>query len=130
MPATPVKVLLTANFERNLDEVERHLTAAENLDGFDRLLDLLSDHVIPTLERFPAIGRPISARRTGSAKVKAAGEQVARQVQRIVGAAEIREYILPDYLLLYAFAAAKVYLLAIRHHRQLSYDLHSRWIGA
>ena len=68
MRATTAKVLLTANFERNLDEVERYLNAAENLDAFDRLLDLLSDHVIPTLEKFPAIGRPISARRTSSAK--------------------------------------------------------------
>jgi hypothetical protein len=46
-----------------------------------------------------------------------------------VGAgAEIREYISGDYLILYAIRVSTVFLLAIRHHRQLSFDLRSHWL--
>ncbi|MDD2926184.1 MAG: type II toxin-antitoxin system RelE/ParE family toxin, partial [Rhodoferax sp.] len=50
-------VKLTANFERNLEEVEAFLLAADAPQAFDALLDELSDTVIPNLERFPRMGR-------------------------------------------------------------------------
>jgi hypothetical protein len=37
--------------------------------------------------------------------------------------AEIREYVMMDYLLLYALAGDVIYLLAIKHHKQLSFVL-------
>ena len=37
------------------------------------------------------------------------------------------EYILDHYLVLYAQIDANLYLLAIRHHRQLSFDFQSHW---
>ena len=40
---------------------------------------------------------------------------------------ELREYLLDDYMVLYAQFGALIYLLAIRHHRQLSFDFHSLW---
>ena len=40
----------------------------------------------------------------------------------------MREYVLKDYLLLYALIdGATVYLLSIRHHRQLSFDFEGHW---
>lgn len=50
-------VKITANFERNLDEIERFLTDAETTQFFDALLDELSNAVIPNIERFPKMGR-------------------------------------------------------------------------
>ena len=44
--------------------------------------------------------------------------------------AALREYILADYLLLYAQIGGIIYLLAIRHHRQLSFDFESHWGSA
>ncbi len=41
--------------------------------------------------------------------------------------AAIREYIADDYLLLYAVRDSGVFLLSIRHHRQLSFDLRTYW---
>jgi hypothetical protein len=47
----------------------------------------------------------------------------------------LREYLHGDYLLLYAVvdasaqAQAMVYLLSIRHHRQLSFDFARLWPG-
>jgi len=40
---------------------------------------------------------------------------------------EIREYVMSHYLLLYACSDTTIYLLAIRHRRQLSVDFQSLW---
>ena len=37
--------------------------------------------------------------------------------------AEIREYVMTDYLLLYALVGDVIYLLAIKHHKQQSFAL-------
>jgi len=39
----------------------------------------------------------------------------------------IREYVLKNYLLLYAPIDGAIYLLAIRHQRQLSFDFAGLW---
>ena len=39
----------------------------------------------------------------------------------------LREYVLKDYLLLYALIGGAIYLLAIRHQRQLSFDFEGHW---
>ncbi len=36
---------------------------------------------------------------------------------------------LRDYLMLYALIGTTVYLLAIKHHRQLSFDLGAHWLS-
>ena len=47
-------------------------------------------------------------------------------------ASALREYLHGDYLMLYTAmdATATVYLLSIRHHRQLSFDFARLWPGA
>lgn len=39
----------------------------------------------------------------------------------------IREYVLKHYLVLYAVIGGTIYLLAIRHQRQLSFDFDGHW---
>lgn len=39
----------------------------------------------------------------------------------------LREYILKDYLLLYMQIDTVIYLPAIRHHRQISFDFEAQW---
>src|SRR3989304_9760189 len=60
-PAARLTVRLTANFERNLADIERFLSEAEAPQAYDALLDELLDTVIPNLQRFPGIGRPFLA---------------------------------------------------------------------
>ena len=45
--AKKVSVKLTANFERNLGEIDRFLIDADAAQAFDGLLDELLDTVIP-----------------------------------------------------------------------------------
>ena len=53
-----VTIKLTANFERNLADIEQFLTEAEAPQAFDGLIDELLGTVLPNLERFPGLGLP------------------------------------------------------------------------
>jgi hypothetical protein len=54
-------------------------------------------------------------------------DRLTRQLKAIDKDGELREYVMAHYLLLYARTGGTVYLLSIRHQRQLSFDLASHW---
>lgn len=116
------RVKLTANFERNLEEIEAFLLQAEAPQAFDALLDELALSLIPNLERFPEMGRLFLKRAANSVEVVNGAERLSRQLQAINKKGELRECVMKDYLLLYARIADTIYLLSIRHQRQLSFD--------
>jgi hypothetical protein len=92
--------------------------------AFDDLLAELRATVIPNLRRFPRIGRRYLDHAPQSA------EALAQLAALPAGAADaLREYLHGDYLMLYAAVRtnATVYLLSIRHHRQLSFDFTRLW---
>ena len=123
-------VRLTANFERNLADIERFLTEAEAPQAYDTLLDQLLDTAIPNLDRFPGIGRPFVANAARSVETKNALEALREKLSALtLDPDALREYIFDHYLVLYAQIEANLYLLAIRHHRQLSFDFQSHWGG-
>jgi len=123
----PVGVRFTANFERNLAAIERFLLEAEDPQAFDALLDQLLETVIPNLERFPDIGRLFLERSARSVEVSNGIDSLQLKLAANGEGGELREYILADYLLLYARFDTTIYLLSIRHHRQLSIDFESLW---
>lgn len=125
------RVELTASFLERLDAIEAFLVEAEAGFAFDDLLAEIRSTVIPNLQRFPRIGRRYLANPPQSA------EALAQLAALPVGTPDaLREYLHGDYLLLYAVvdasarAKATVYLLSIRHHRQLSFDFAGLWPGA
>jgi plasmid stabilization system protein ParE len=121
-------VRLTANFERNLADIERFLTEAEAPRAYDVLLDELLETVIPNLERFPGIGRRFLANAAHSVETTNALEALRAKLLALTPDIEaLREYVLDDYLVLYARIDSNLYLLAIRHQRQLSFDFQSHW---
>ncbi len=93
-------VKFTANFERNLEEIERFLTEADAPQAIDGLLDALLETVIPSLERFPNIGCAFARRQVRS--VEAAHARGPRfQLSALTPDVDaIREYVLKHYLLL------------------------------
>jgi plasmid stabilization system protein ParE len=124
-------VRLTANFERNLADIESFLTEADAPQGYDALLDELLDTLIPNLERFPGMGRPFLAETAGSVETTNASATLRAKLLALTPDPEsLREYILADYLVLYAQIGGNLYLLAIRHQRQLSFDFESHWGAA
>jgi plasmid stabilization system protein ParE len=130
-PAVRRSVRLTANFERNLADIERFLDEADASRAYDALLDELLATVIPNLERFPDIGRPFLANAARSVETTNALEVLRAKLSGLAPDPEaLREYIFDHFLVLYAQVDANLYLLAIRHHRQVSFDFQSHWGGA
>jgi hypothetical protein len=121
----PSRVRITANFQQNLDSIRKFLVEQEAEAGFDSLIKRQFDDVIPNLERFPKMGRDFLARDPLSDEGRA-----KRHALKVKSGSntEIREYITDEYLLLYAVRDSVVFLLSIRHHRQLSFDLRAHWL--
>ena len=118
-----VSVKVTANFEANLEAVKTFLAESDAAFAFDALLDGLLDSVIPNLEQFPKLGRPFLSRPVHSVE---AHEKVQKLKIRI-GGGDLREYLTGGYMILYALIDQTVYLLSIKHHRQLSFDFARLW---
>ena len=116
-------VKLTANFERSLGGVQQFLEDAHAPQAFDALLDELLDTVVPNLERFPDMGRRFMSRPVRSVEVSNALTKLQKQLSAIAQNGEVREYVMTHYLVLYARIESSVYLLSIKHHKQLAFDL-------
>ena len=118
------RVELTASFLERLDAIEAFLTEANAAFAFDDLLAELRATVILNLARFPRIGRRYLDNPPQSAEALA---QLATLPEGSANA--LREYLHGDYVMLYAAVevTATVYLLSIRHHRQLSFDFARHW---
>lgn len=126
--ARTLVVKFTANFERNLEEIERFLNDAEAPQAYDGLLDELLETVIPNLERFPEMGRPFLARQPRSVEATNALSTLRKKLSALTPDQDaLREYVLKDFLLLYTAVGNVIYLLAIRHQRQLSFDFEAHW---
>lgn len=112
-------VKLTTSFLDRLEAVEDFLTQADAAFAFDGLLAELRTTVIPNLARFPRMGRRYRDKPLQSV------EALAALAALPAGATDaLREYLHGDYLVLYAAldSTGVVYLLSIRHHRQLTFD--------
>ena len=121
-------VKLTANFERNLADIELFLTEAGAVTAFDALLDKLLDTVIPNLERFPGMGRPFLNRAVGSVEATNALTALRAKLEALIAEPDsLREYVMNHYLVLYAQIQGTLHLLSIKHHRQLSFDFEAHW---
>lgn len=121
-------VKFSANFERNLDEIERFLAEAGAAQAFAGLLDELLETVIPNLQRFPRIGHAFLSREARSIEASDARSALAARLAALAPAADaLREYVMQDYLVLYVTICEVIYLLAIRHQRQLSFDFDGQW---
>ncbi len=54
---------------------------------------------------------------------------LVKRLERMMGRSEeLREYIVDEYLLLYFVQPKRIVFLAIKHHRQLSFDLTAFWV--
>lgn len=117
---TPV---FTDNLSRNLDAIQVFLGAAGR-GAFERLLDRLLDDIIPMLCQFPDSGPSLLDRAAGSIE---AVQQAKRLQERLKPGDAIREFLVDDSLLLSLRRGNRLFFLAIKHHRQLSFDLPLFW---
>lgn len=123
MAAKRCTVRVTSHFESNLEAIEVFLSEAGATPAFVTLLGELADSIIPNLERFPEMGRPFLDRPAQSVEAR----QKITQLESRIGNTTLREYVAGDFLILYGARGRTVYLLSIKHHRQLSFDFPAHW---
>lgn len=117
---------ITDNFTRNLLGIEAFWEDRQFPQGFDRLIEELTAPVIPNLTRHPRMARNFLSRQPQSVEAVARVEKLDALLVTLgtdAERAEIREYVMTDYLLLYALVGNVIYLLAIKHQKQLSFDI-------
>ncbi len=114
----------TENFSANLTVIEEFV-APHSRTAFNRFLDRLFDEVIPTLCQFPQSGRSFLTRAVKSTKAKTLTNDLRKFLSK---ADDLREFVMDDYLVLYLVRRHQVIFLAVKHHRQLSFDLRRFWV--
>lgn len=121
----PVKTVVeaTPNFMRGLEEAQAFFELQDAASSVGRMATLKSKlrEMVAILAWSPANGRPARFLTTKSAQARlrlAAVEKIAMEA----GLPSLREYILDQHVVLYAHSETQVILLALRHHRQLTYS--------
>ena len=121
-----IQIIATDNYRGNLDSIETYWEACLFPAGNGRLLTELSATALVHLPNHPRMGRNFLQRQprsvdtvTRAQKLDALLNTLGTDTQR----AEIRVYVMTDYLLLYALVGDVIHLLAIKHHKQLSFDI-------
>lgn len=117
------RLFFTDNFTANLDEV-RSFLSVEGQSAFQRLLKGLFEEMCPQVSQFPLSGRSFIAHHAGSAEAKKLMERVQ---DRLRTGDDLREFVVDDYVVLYLVRRTRIYFIAIKHHRQLSFDLRRFW---
>jgi plasmid stabilization system protein ParE len=118
------KLFFTANFTANLDEIQSFLSVEGRL-AFQRLLNRLFDDICPQVSRFPFSGRSFLGHHAGSVETQ---ELIERVRERLRASDDLREFVVDDYVVLYLVRRTRIYFVAIKHHRQLSFDLRRFWL--
>jgi len=113
----------TENFTTNLESIELFL-GREGRPAFRRLLARIFDDVLPIIARFPRSGRSFLAHRLGSRDAQLLLDRLQSMLRK---GDDLREFTVDEYVLLYLVRRTRVYFLAIKHHRQLSFDLQRFW---
>ena len=117
------KVEAAPNFLANLDAAHQFFQIQDANTADARLAKLKADlrEMIAILAWSPASGRParfISAK-SAQATLKANSVQ---QLAEQAGLPSLREYIVGQFIVLYAHSDTDVVLLALKHQRQLMYS--------
>jgi len=124
-----LEIRVTDNFVKNLRSIEaflleNSLSAKSSVNKFNSVVKSIFDTVIPNRQKFPKLGRIFTNRKTCSVLNQGKVEKLQEQL----GNTQLREYIHDDYLILYAASNRQVFLLSIKHHKQLTFDFKEIWI--
>jgi len=121
--AARLRPLFTENFAANLESVRLFLEP-DGRSAFRSLLDRLFDDIVPTLCRFPQSGRSFLAHIVRSLEAQALLKRLKDVLRK---EDDLREFVVDDYIILCLVRRGRIYFLAIRHHRQLSFDFRRLW---
>jgi hypothetical protein len=121
-----IQIVATDNYRGNLDSIETYWEDCLFPAGHGRLLTELASTTLVHLPNHPRMGRNFLQRQPASVDAATRAQKInalLRTLDTDTARAEVREYVMTDYLLLYALVGDVIYLLAIKHHKQLSFDI-------
>jgi ParE toxin of type II toxin-antitoxin system, parDE len=121
-----IQIVATDNYRGNLDSIESYWEACLFPAGNGKLLTELASTALVHLPNHPRMGRNFLQRPPGSVDAATHAQKIdalLRTLDTDTARAEVREYVMTDYLLLYALVGEVIYLLAIKHHKQLSFHI-------
>jgi hypothetical protein len=111
-------VRATHNLEKNLQRIEVFLESVGASHRYDDLVDDLLQRVIPLLEITPKLGTPFDSK-----QLPAEAQLVAERIRSKLDGGTFHQLVRGDFLALYLIRDDKVHLLAVRHHREASFQL-------
>ena len=114
-------------FDTRLTDIERYCDRTGRLETFGLLVESLHDRALPLLRRFPAIGRRVLNTNPDTVHALLAYEQIVDATVLTSSTPELREYIFDDYVLLYLLTDDTIYLVSIRHSKEVSFDFEYLW---
>ncbi|MDH4451250.1 MAG: type II toxin-antitoxin system RelE/ParE family toxin [Rhodoferax sp.] len=120
----PVHAQVSAapNFAATLQQVHAFFDTQDPHTGAQRLAQLKAElrEMTAMLAWSPACGRAARFLNTRSVQARVKAAAVA-QLAAQAGLPHLREYVLSHHVVLYAHSDTEVVLLALKHHRQLTY---------
>ena len=119
-----MQVRFTANFVANVEQIAAYWDAQSFPRGADLLLDELEQRTVPMLEQHPRVGRLFMGRRPTTVQAQTLWRALQSRLGRFDSDSQVREYVMDDCLVLYLLTPSVIHLLAIRHHRQLAFDVY------
>ena len=103
------RVVATANFWRNVEGLRSFRT--QHPSGFEHAIGKLQDDVLPLLRQHPSVGR-----------LYGPGRPIIEKVVSRLGEGVLREALIDEYVMLYLVGTKQIFLLSLRHGRELTYD--------
>lgn len=123
--ALPVHAIIEAvpNFHRGLETARAFFIEQDEESAGCRVAKLRVSlgEMMDILAWAPASGRPARFYASKSAQSRLRLSPVLDLAQQ-AGMPELREYVVDQHIVLYAYSADRVLLLAIKHQRQLAYE--------
>jgi len=121
--AARVRPFFTENFAANLDSI-RVFLKPEGRSAFRQVLSRIFEDIVTDLCRFPQLGRPFLAHVVRSLEAQVLLDRLKSMLRK---GDDLREFVVDDYIILYVIRRNRLYFLAIKHHRQLSFDFRHFW---
>lgn len=109
------------NFGSNLNHIEEFWNLCQVPRNYLQLLDAIANDLYSKIGTFPHIGRRFLNSANETLQIQKRVRRLLEQAKATLNGIEIREYLLDDYLVLYGVDADRVYLIAIKHHKQAGF---------
>lgn len=114
------------NFGVNLDHIHDFWKICQIDQNYFRLIEDVTHQMYSSLGAFPYMGRLFTVDSEADQQIQTRAIALLTRAKATLDGIEVREYLLEDYLVLYGVDQLRIYLIAIKHHKQSGFSIGSR----